>query len=91
MRRFLAFFILKAPQFVQQTRYIPLPQHAYEVATLRAKERKLSTAFGGRPAIGLTLDDLVKHKLELLPSKSFGQLHQLLTEAQWSRHRRRVD
>jgi len=58
--RFLAFYLLKASQFVRQAGYLPLPQRGYDSGINRIKNRKFGTLFDGQPAVGIKIDDLLK-------------------------------
>lgn len=64
-RQFVAFYLLKAAQFVKQAKSIPLPRHGYDAAIDRVINRKLGTLFGGEAAIGISIADLVKREVKM--------------------------
>lgn len=64
-RQFVAFYLLKAAQFVKQVKYIPLPRQGYDAAIERVINRKLGTVFGGKAAIGISIADLVKREAKM--------------------------
>jgi phosphate transport system substrate-binding protein len=65
VRQFVAFYLLKAPQFVSQAKYIPLPQRIYNLAIDRAENRKAGTVFDGKPAVGVKIEELLKREADL--------------------------
>jgi phosphate transport system substrate-binding protein len=64
VRQFVAFYLLKAPQFVNQAKYIPLPRRIYNLAIDRAENRRAGTVFGGKPAVGVKIDELLKREAD---------------------------
>jgi phosphate transport system substrate-binding protein len=65
VREFIAFYLTRAPQFVKQVKYIPLPASGYTLGIERVKNRKFGTLFGGESAIGITIDDLLKREARI--------------------------
>ncbi len=64
VRQFVAFYLLKAPSFVNQAKYIPLPRRIYNLAIDRAENRKVGTVFGGKSAIGIRIEELLKREAD---------------------------
>jgi phosphate transport system substrate-binding protein len=46
---------------------VPLPASAYASYLQRAQRRQAGTAFGGRQAIGITIEQLLQRRLVLTP------------------------
>ncbi len=57
---FIRFYFEKGPALVKQVGYIPLPNTVYELAKKRFEARKVGTVFKGEPAVGLSIEDLLK-------------------------------
>lgn len=57
--RFVEFYISSAASLTTAVGYVPLPARAYEAYLERLRERRVGTAFSGRPATGLTIDQVL--------------------------------
>lgn len=62
VRLFVSFYLTKAPQFVKQVKYVPLPARGYEIGIDHVKNRKFGTLFHGKQEVGITIDDLLKRE-----------------------------
>ena len=64
VRKFVEFYLSNAPDLVRDVKYIPLPDDAYEKGLARLKEGKTGSAFGGKPEVGVHIDELFKRELK---------------------------
>jgi phosphate transport system substrate-binding protein len=61
--QFVQYYINNAATVSQRVGYVPLPAAAYQTYLQRAQRRQVGTAFGGRQAIGLTIEQLIARRL----------------------------
>lgn len=61
---FVEFYLEKGAELAKEVGYTPLPAEAYKVAKERFKARKVGTAFGGHPEVGLKIMDLLARELK---------------------------
>ncbi|HEV2292954.1 MAG TPA: PstS family phosphate ABC transporter substrate-binding protein [Tepidisphaeraceae bacterium] len=64
VKRFVDFYIANAPELVKEVKYVPLPDEVYKMAQQRVNGLKTGTAFGGKDAVGLKVDELFKRELK---------------------------
>ena len=50
---------------VEEVKYVPLPEQAYDLAPERFREGKLGTGFGGVPEVGLPIEELLAREAKL--------------------------
>jgi phosphate transport system substrate-binding protein len=62
VKEFVEYYLKNAPPLVKQVRYVPLPAKAYAMATEHFKKGKLGTVFGGKPEVGITIEELLKRE-----------------------------
>jgi phosphate transport system substrate-binding protein len=60
VKEFVEFFLKEGPQLVREVRYVPVPDEAYEKGLERLEKLQTGTAFGGKAAIGLPVEDILK-------------------------------
>jgi phosphate transport system substrate-binding protein len=60
VKEFVDYYIANAAKFSASTKYIPLPETAYPKIAAKAKAKKLGTAFGGKEAVGMKIEDILK-------------------------------
>lgn len=65
VREFVAFYLTKAPQFVRQAKYVPLPPSGYANAIDDVKNAHFGTRFSGKPEVGIEINDLLKRKARM--------------------------
>lgn len=65
--QFVQYYVNNAAAVSQRVGYVPLPASAYQAYLQRAQRRQAGTAFGGRQAIGLTIEQLMQRRLVLTP------------------------
>lgn len=61
-RRFIEFYLANAAQFVKQVRSVPLPAIGYQTAISQLKQGTYGTAFGGKTAISIKFDSILKRE-----------------------------
>ena len=65
--QFVQYYVNNAAAISQRVGYVPLPASAYAAYLQRTQRRQVGTAFGGRQAIGLTVEQLLQRPLVLTP------------------------
>ena len=60
IRSFIEFFLTKGPELVKEVKYVPLPDQAYKMSLERFREKRVGTAFGGKPEVGLPVEEILK-------------------------------
>jgi phosphate transport system substrate-binding protein len=60
VRKFVEFYLTKGPELVEQVKYVPLPDKAYEIALNNVKNQKTGTLFPEGHAIGVSLEELMQ-------------------------------
>ncbi|MDM7325647.1 MAG: PstS family phosphate ABC transporter substrate-binding protein [Thermosynechococcus sp. Uc] len=64
VRQFVTYYLSNGPAIVKKAKYVPLPGSAYKTILAKFDKNQVGTAFGGKEAIGLKLDDLMKRGLQ---------------------------
>ncbi len=64
LREFVEFYLKEAPEIAKEVGYIPLPDRGYKMALERFKKSETGTVFGGKPEVGLTIDELLTRELK---------------------------
>jgi phosphate transport system substrate-binding protein len=59
IKEFVSFYLKNAAQFATQTRYVSLPDSAYSSAIKHFDNKRTGSVFGGKEAIGLTIEELI--------------------------------
>lgn len=65
VKDFVEFYLKNAPELVAEVNYIPLPEKAYKTGAEHMTKGKLGTAFGGKGAVGMTIDQILKKEATL--------------------------
>jgi phosphate transport system substrate-binding protein len=61
VREFVDFYLSKdARALIEEVKYVPLPDEAYDVGMERVTKAKLGTGFNGEPEVGLPIGDILK-------------------------------
>jgi phosphate transport system substrate-binding protein len=60
VREFVEFYLNNAKELVAEVKYLPLPDRAYEMDRERLGKLETGTGFGGEPAVGLPIEDILK-------------------------------
>jgi phosphate transport system substrate-binding protein len=61
--QFVQYYVNNAATLSQRVGYVPLPASAYAAYLQRTQRRQVGTAFGGRQAIGITIEQLLARRL----------------------------
>jgi len=67
VQQFVQYYINNAAAVSARVGYIPLPASAYQTYLQRAQRRTAGTAFGGRAAIGASIEEVVQRRLVQTP------------------------
>lgn len=67
VQQFVQYYVNNAARISQEVGYIALPASAYQTYVQRAQRRTQGTAFGGRQAIGITIEELMARPLIVEP------------------------
>ena len=59
---FIDYFLENSRKYVQQVKYVALPDYAYTTLASRVKNQVIGTVFGGQNQIGITIEDLIKRQ-----------------------------
>jgi phosphate transport system substrate-binding protein len=62
VKKFVEFYLKNAATVVPEVKYVPLPAKAYEMGREHLGKMKLGTVFGGKEAIGLKIEELLKRE-----------------------------
>lgn len=62
VKQFVEYYLANVAKACEKVKYVPLPEDAYKVVRERLKARKTGTAFGGEPAVGLPIGDVLKRE-----------------------------
>jgi phosphate transport system substrate-binding protein len=62
IKQFVEFFMTKGPALVKEVKYVPLPDQAYKMSLERFRAKQVGTAFGGKPEVGLPVEEILKRK-----------------------------
>jgi phosphate transport system substrate-binding protein len=65
VKEFVEFYLSKSADLVAEVKYVPLSKASYELALSHFRSGKLGTVFGGTPAVGLKVEDLLKREAKL--------------------------
>lgn len=60
VRQFVTYYLNNAPATVKKVKYVPLPSSAYKTILANFNRNRVGTVFGGKEAIGLTINQLLK-------------------------------
>jgi phosphate transport system substrate-binding protein len=62
VKEFVEFYLKNAPTLVKQVKYVPLPAKAYSMALEHFNKGRAGTVFGGKPEVGITIEELLKRE-----------------------------
>jgi phosphate transport system substrate-binding protein len=65
VREFVNFYLNESKALIEEVKYVPLPDKAYELAAKHFKDGKLGTGFGGVPEVGLKVEELLAREAKL--------------------------
>lgn len=64
VKQFVEFMLKHVKDLAQEVHYLPLQDAAYQAAGDRFLKRGTGTAFGGKPEVGVTVEELLKRELK---------------------------
>jgi phosphate transport system substrate-binding protein len=59
VKRLVEFIMTEGPELIEEVEYLPLPASANPAALTRFREGTTGTVFGGKPEVGVSLEDLL--------------------------------
>lgn len=62
VKAFVDFYLKNAAALAREVKYIPLPSGAYAMAAERFQKRVTGSVFGGKPEVGMKIEDLLKRE-----------------------------
>lgn len=65
VRAYVDFMLSEGAKLVEEVKFVPLPQAAYDTARRHLAEGKMGTVFGGVPETGITIEDLLAREASL--------------------------
>lgn len=65
VKEFVEFYLKSSATIVPQVKYVALPAKAYEMGQEQLKKGKMGTIFGGKEAVGLRIEDLMKREASM--------------------------
>lgn len=60
VKDYIEFIMTKGTPLVEEVKYLPLPQKAYDEALKHFREGRTGSVFGGKPEVGISIEDLMK-------------------------------
>ncbi|MBU7582596.1 MAG: PstS family phosphate ABC transporter substrate-binding protein [Nostoc sp. TH1S01] len=64
VKQFVQFYLRNGAKFAQETRYVSLPASAYTTAQSHFNKKRFGTVFGGKEAVGLKIDELLRREAQ---------------------------
>ena len=65
VKEFVEYYMKNGGNLAKEVKYVPLPEHAYQMALEHVQKGKKGTVFGGVPQVGVTIDELLKREAAL--------------------------
>lgn len=62
VREFVEFFLTESQPLIEEVKYIPLPQRAYDLALAKFRNRQAGTVFEGHSEIGVSVEELLQRE-----------------------------
>jgi phosphate transport system substrate-binding protein len=62
VRDFVEFYLKQGSKLVQEVKYLPLPDAAYQMGLERFKQRQTGTGFGGTSEVGLPVEEILRRE-----------------------------
>lgn len=62
VKAFVDFYLKNAKELVSEVNYLPLPDEAYQMGAERFEKRQLGSGFGGKPEVGLPVQEILKRE-----------------------------
>lgn len=65
IREFIEFALTQGAPLIEEVSYLPLPEEAYQLVTENFRSKKMGTAFGGVPEVGLRVEEILAREAKL--------------------------
>ncbi len=65
VREFIEFYMTQGPALAAEAGFVPLPEHASQLALKHFHDGRLGSVFGGVPEIGVTIEELLQRETSL--------------------------
>lgn len=65
IREFAEFYLKNSARLVPEVKYVALPAKAYDMGIDHLKKNRVGTVFGGKEAVGLKIEDLLKREASM--------------------------
>jgi len=65
VREFVEFYLGQGASYIREVKYVPFVASAYQTALAHFHNNRLGTVFGGVPAVGLRVEDLLAREAKL--------------------------
>ena len=62
VKRFVEFSMKNSIPLIEEVKYLPLPETAYQASLKKFNEGKTGSVFGGVPEVGVSIDELMKRE-----------------------------
>jgi phosphate transport system substrate-binding protein len=67
VKKFVEYYLTDGKTFVEEIKYVPLPDSAYEAGRQRLAQGKAGSVFGGRNEVGVKIEELLAREPTLDP------------------------
>ncbi|SCY35989.1 phosphate ABC transporter substrate-binding protein, PhoT family [Nitrosospira sp. Nl5] len=65
VKEYVEFYMKNAENLVKEVKFFPLPAQAYTINLEHLNKKKVGTVFGGKPEVGLRIEELLKRETSL--------------------------
>jgi phosphate transport system substrate-binding protein len=65
VRKFVEFFLTEGSALAAEVGFVPLPEQASQIALRHFRENRVGTVFGGKPEVGVKIEDLLQREAQL--------------------------
>jgi phosphate transport system substrate-binding protein len=65
IRKFIEFYLTEGPELAEEVGFVPLPDQASQAALAHFQNGRVGTVFGGKPEVGVTLEELLERDAKL--------------------------
>ena len=65
VRKFIEFYMTEGPSLAAEAGFVPLPEHASQLALKHFQDGRLGSVFGGIPEVGVTIEELLEREAKL--------------------------
>jgi phosphate transport system substrate-binding protein len=65
VREFVEFYMKNGPELVKEVKFFALPSQAYATNLEHLSKKKIGTVFGGKPEVGLKIEEVLKREASL--------------------------